>query len=42
MSKTTILHVHHVFFVHFFAVPAQLGHELTKFQVYLETKTARR
>ena len=27
MTKTTILHVHHAFFVHFFAVTAQLRRE---------------
>ena len=31
-----------VMFVHFFAVPAQLRREITKFQVYLGTGTARR
>ena len=31
MSKTTILHVHHAFFVHFFAILAQLRREMTKF-----------
>ena len=31
MSKTTTLHVHQAFFVHFFAVPAQLRREMTKF-----------
>ena len=31
MSKTTTLHVHHAFFVHFFAVLAQLRREMVKF-----------
>ena len=31
ISKTTTLHVHHAFFVHFFAVLAQLRREMTKF-----------
>ena len=30
------------FFVHFFAVPAQLRREMTKFSVCLRTRTARR
>ena len=32
MSKTTTLHVHHAFFVHFFAFTAQLGRGITKFK----------
>ena len=31
MSETTTLHVHHAFFVHFFAVSAKLRREMTKF-----------
>ena len=31
ISKTTTLYVHHAFFVHFFAVSAQLRREMTKF-----------
>ena len=31
MSKTTTLHVHHAFFVHFFAVLAKLRREMAKF-----------
>ena len=31
MSKTTTLHVHHAFFLHFFAVLAQLRREMVKF-----------
>ena len=31
ISRTTTLHVHHGFFVHFFAVPPQLRREMTKF-----------
>ena len=31
MSKTTTLHVHHAFFVHFFAIPVQLRREMTNF-----------
>ena len=31
MSKTSTLHVHHAFFVHFFAFSAQLRREMTKF-----------
>ena len=31
MRKTTTLHVHHAFFVHFFAVLAQLRREMVKF-----------
>ena len=30
VSKKTPLHVHHPFFVHFFAVPARLRREMTK------------
>ena len=31
MSKTTTLHVHHAFFVHFFAIPVQLRREMANF-----------
>ena len=31
MSKKTTAHVHHAFFLHFFAVPAQLRREMIKF-----------
>ena len=36
MSKTTTLHVHHAFFVHFFAVFAQLRREMEKFKLTWE------
>ena len=36
MSKTTTLHVHHAFFVHFFAVLAQLRREMEKFKLTWE------
>ena len=31
VSKTAALHVHHAFFVHFFAFPARLRREKMKF-----------
>jgi len=31
VGKTTILHVRHAFFVHFFVVPTRLRREMTKF-----------
>ena len=31
MGKTSTLHVHHAFFVHFFAFSAQLRREMTTF-----------
>ena len=31
MSKTTTLHVHHAFFVHFSTASARLQREITKF-----------
>ena len=37
-SKTTTLHVHHAFFVHFPAVPAQLRREMAKFYVHFRTE----
>ena len=43
MGKTTTLHVHQAFFVHFLAVPAQLRLEMTKsVQIYLRTEKTRR
>ena len=33
MSKTITLHVHHAFFVHFFAVPAQLQPDWPNFEL---------
>ena len=34
MRKTVTLQVHHPFFVHFFAVLAQIRREMTKFESY--------
>ena len=31
ISKTTTLHVHHDFFVHFFVIPAQVRREMANF-----------
>ena len=41
MSKTTTLHVHNAFLYIFFAIPAQLQLEMTKFLVDLRVGTAR-
>ena len=39
ISKTTILHVHHAFFVRFFAVVARLRRENAQFHVFSRTGT---
>ena len=42
VSKRITLHVHHAFFVDFFAAPVRLRGEMTKFKFFSRTETARR